>query len=510
MSAETAMDSSSEILKMAIVAVGGQGGGVLSNWVADLATLGGYSVQVTSVAGVAQRTGATIYYVEMAPKSTRPVVFGLSPAPGDIDVLIASELMEAGRAVLRGFVTPDRTTLIASSHRILAVSEKQEPGDGRKESEAVLTSLRSAARQLVCFDMETLARDAGSVISASLFGGLARAEVLPFPVEMFETVIKGSGRGVEASLAAFHAALNYDRVSAKAAERAPQAGAKPVAGKPALMRQWQDMQQRVQALPLPVHAMANAGLRRVVDYQDLAYGRAYLEHLDDFLALDDPAQDYQLSQQAAKYIANAMCYDDILRVADLKTRSARQHRLRREQEIGTGQIVQVTEYFHPRPEELTSLLPPGLANRVGQNRWMQGLLARLTRRGRRLRSDRLRGFLLLWLLAALRPWRPRLMRHQVELAHLHRLKSAALALAGARYDLACELLACQRLIKGYSDTHKRGLSKFYIVFSAIPLIEARDDGADWLRRLRQAALMDAEGEALTGAMRTLRSFTDDI
>ena len=110
--------ASNEIIKLAVLAVGGQGGGVLTKWIADLATRGRYAVQMTSVAGVAQRTGATIYYVEMAPKSERLPVFALSPAPGDLDVLIAAELMEAGRAVLRGFVTPDRTTLIASTHRI--------------------------------------------------------------------------------------------------------------------------------------------------------------------------------------------------------------------------------------------------------------------------------------------------------------------------------------------------------------------------------------------------------
>jgi len=45
------------IIKIAVLAVGGQGGGVLTNWIADLATRCGYAVQMTSVAGVAQRTG---------------------------------------------------------------------------------------------------------------------------------------------------------------------------------------------------------------------------------------------------------------------------------------------------------------------------------------------------------------------------------------------------------------------------------------------------------------------
>ena len=101
--------------------MGGEGGGVLADWIVDLAEHGGYLAQMTSVPGVAQRTGATIYYVELFPKCrdrrrTRgPPVLALTPVPGDVDIVIASELMEAGRAVQRGLVTPDRTTLIAST-----------------------------------------------------------------------------------------------------------------------------------------------------------------------------------------------------------------------------------------------------------------------------------------------------------------------------------------------------------------------------------------------------------
>ena len=82
-----------------------------------LGVMNGYAVQATSVAGVAQRTGATIYYVEMLPETDRQPVFALAPAQGDVDILIAAELIEAGRAIMRGFVTPDKTALIASSHR---------------------------------------------------------------------------------------------------------------------------------------------------------------------------------------------------------------------------------------------------------------------------------------------------------------------------------------------------------------------------------------------------------
>ena len=48
-------------------ALGGQGGGVLAEWLVDAATHAGYPAQSTSIPGVAQRTGATTYYVEIFP-----------------------------------------------------------------------------------------------------------------------------------------------------------------------------------------------------------------------------------------------------------------------------------------------------------------------------------------------------------------------------------------------------------------------------------------------------------
>ena len=105
---------------------------VLSDWIIGVAEANGYRAQSTSVAGVAQRTGATIYYIEMTPDTGKEPVFSLIPAAGDVDIMIAAELMEAGRAIIRGFVTPDRTTLILSSHRILGRFRKS--GAGRWSS----------------------------------------------------------------------------------------------------------------------------------------------------------------------------------------------------------------------------------------------------------------------------------------------------------------------------------------------------------------------------------------
>ena len=493
-----------QIIKLAVMAVGGQGGGVLAGWIEAVARAEGYAVQATSVAGVAQRTGATIYYLEMAPAGARVPVFSLAPAAGDVDVLIAAEMMEAGRAILRGFVTPDRTTLIASTHRALAVSEKMEPGNGIANPDEVRAAAEIAAQRLVLANMEALALQSGSVISASLFGALAGAGALPFGRAAYEAAIRAGGKGVEASLRAFAAGF-----AAAQAGEAPEPRAKqpdPAEDIPArLWPAWQALLAQAAALPAPVAEMAVPGLRKVVDFQDLDYGAEYLARIQALLPHDSANRGYALAREGAKYIANAMAYDDVIRVADLKTRARRFDRIKAEMGAAPEMLMQVTEFMHPRAEELVGLLPA----RMG--RWAQAnampLIDRLFNKGRHLRSDGLWAFLQLYALAGLRPRRRKSLRHAQERAHLEAWLQTALGHLPQSYDLAVEILRCRRLIKGYSDTHARGHSKFDKVLAGAALVSGRADAADWVRRLREAALKDEEGKALDGALATIRSFT---
>ncbi len=495
------------IIKLVVMAVGGQGGGVVAGWIEDLARANGYACQATSVAGVAQRTGATVYYIEMCPLSDRQPIFSLMPAAGDVDILIASEMMEVGRSILRGFVTPDRTTLIGSTHRALAVSEKMVPGDGIANAAEVVAAAEIAAQKLVLADFEGLAVGAGSVISASLFGGLAGAGVLPFPRAAFEAAIRASGKGVEASLRAF--AAGFDAVSLPAPALkptvAPSRDATP-SGPSSLVGDWNRLCAHAAGLPAPVVEMALAGLRKVVDFQSVDYGAAYLARLQSVVDRDDPAKGFRLSVAAAKYIANAMTYDDVIRVADLKTRAGRFERIRGEMGVKAAHVMQVTEFMHPRAEEIAGMMPAKIGARVeGNAKWM----ARLDRwfgRGRRLRTDGLFAFLALHALGSLRGYRLRTLRHKYEMAHLDGWLALALQTRAQNYDLAVEIVRCRRLVKGYSDTHARGLSKFDRVLAGIDLVKDRDDAADWARRLREAALLDEEGKALDGALATVRSF----
>ncbi len=499
------MSDTPRILKLAILAVGGQGGGVLTGWIEDLARGNGYTAQATSVAGVAQRTGATIYYIEMSPVGPREPVYALMPAAGDVDVMITAELMEAGRSIIRGFVTPDRTTLITSTHRALAVSEKMVPGDGIASAEEVLAAADVAARRLIKADFDAVAVKEGSVISASLFGALAASEVLPFPVAAFEAAICAGGKGAEASLRAFRAgyAAALGAAEPEAVARKAEVQAR---GPERLLKGWQALADRVAAMPAEVAALALPGLRKVVEFQDLAYGGEYLALVEGFLAQDRAEKGYALTAQAAKYIANAMAYDDVIRVAGEKTKAPRFARIAEEMGASEDKVMHVTEFFHPRADEVIGLLPARLGARLDASPTWRARLDRWTNKGRRLRSDSLGAFLALHVLAGLKSRRRRNFRHAQEVAHRDAWLARVRELLAQDYDLAVEVLACRRLIKGYSDTHARGTSKYDRVMQGVALVAGRADAADWTRRLREAALKDEEGKALDGALRTIASF----
>ena len=504
---KTQNDDLNNIIKIAVMAVGGQGGGVLTNWIESLARAEGYSCQATSVAGVAQRTGSTIYYIEMAPHSDRSPIFSLAPSEGDVDVVIAAEMMEVGRAILRGFVTPDRTVLIGSTHRALAVSEKMVPGDGIASAEQVRAAAEIASQRLILADLEEVAVSQGSVISSSLFGALAGSGVLPFSYIAFEDAIRRGGKGAEESLRGFAAGVEEaQRPTVKnIAINAPSKKSN-ITGPKSLMAKWNKLQDRLASLPGPLQPIADAGLVKVVDFQDPDYGAIYLDKLGEIRSKDCPEKKWRLTQTAAKHIANAMAYDDIIRVADLKTRSTRNKRIQTEMIVRDDTILQLTEFFHPRAEEIVSLMPAKMAARWEVSPWRMALLRRLFGKGHRLRTDKLLVFALLNFLGGLKSYRLKTRRHVIEMSHMEVWLATSLRYVDQDYDLAVELLNNRRLIKGYSDTHVRGHSKFDKVMASAVLLRGREDASVWMRRLRDAALQDEEGIALDGAIATIKSF----
>ncbi len=503
-------------ISIAIVAMGGQGGGVLTGWIVSLAESQGWIAQSTSVPGVAQRTGATIYYVEMmqASETGQKPVLAQMPTPGDVDVVIASEYMEAGRSILRGIVTPDRTTLIASNHRSLSTIEKMAPGEGIADSGAVDLAIGVVAAKEIVFDMNDMAVRNGSVISSAMFGSLAASGALPFEREAYCEVIRQSGKGVDASLRTFDAA--FDRTEQGAApveaEEATLQDDAPATLPDGLADPRADaLLSRIRAeLPKEAHQMAFLGLQEVVDFQDADYGAEYLDLLRDLTSRASAAggadKAYEFTATAAKYLANAMAYDDVIRVARLKTRSTRRTRVAAEVGLKEGQILNTAEFMHPRMEEVASTLPVGLANWLTARKGLYDWLDRRINKGRRVRTYSLRWFLPLHLVGGLSGMRRKSLRHQTETVHRNAWLADATDALSRNYDLGLAMLSFRRLIKGYSDTHVRGLSKFDKVMRTTKSVAAREDAADWAKRLLTSAIKDASGNELDRTIKTIESF----
>ncbi|WP_233869470.1 indolepyruvate oxidoreductase subunit beta family protein [Paraburkholderia adhaesiva] len=492
----------SQPIKIAILAMGGEGGGVLAGWVVNLGEHNGYYAQTTSVPGVAQRTGATIYYVELFPRDeaeSRTPVLALMPLPGDVDVVLASELMEAGRAVQRGLVSAERTTLVASTHRVYSIAEKTAMGDGRVDSEALIAHAKKSAKRFVHFDMAQAAQASGSVISAVLFGALAGTGVLPFSRRQFEETIERGGVGVKPSLRAFGVA--FDTASGSADSDAAQADVK-AAEVPELAprdRAVASLIERVrEELPVAIQPIALEGVRRLIDYQDPDYAALYLNRLAD-LRRARPGADTALLRETARHLALWMSYEDTIRVADLKTRGSRFERVRSEVHANANQLLAINEFMHPRLEEICETLPAGFGRWLARPHWVHRLVRRYTQSGRVVKTSSLRGYLMLYVVASLRGMRRRTLRYELENARIEAWLAQIVETATYNPELAVEVAQCQRLVKGYSDTHARGLKNYQTVMAAVVKAGARLAPAT-LRELRDAALADEHGHKLRAAL----------
>jgi indolepyruvate ferredoxin oxidoreductase, beta subunit len=504
--------ASSQPLCILIAALGGEGGGVLADWIVNCALACGLPVQSTSVPGVAQRTGSTSYYIELmrqaAPADESPV-FALSPLPGRVDVVLASELLEAGRMMERGFVSPDRTTLIHATHRVLTTIEKMQMGDGRYDSDQILGAARRFALRHHPLDMENLANRHRTVISAIMFGALAGTGVLPWSRLVCEETIRQGGIGVESSLEGFAAA--FQAVSGAAIHDALSRGS-PDPGADAGI--WAPL---IATLPVEVHETAALGVVRLLDWQDPAWARSYLARLQGLVSdiqsgatAGQPEANLALAE-AARRLAIWMSYEDVIRVADLKSRPERMHRIRQESATADSEVVRVVDFLKPGYEEIAAVLPRGAGERLRQ--W-----AKQTRRtavlgnGIRLNTSGIVGHLALRGLAKLRPLRRRSLRFHEENAAIERWLTAVSKSLRTDTRLALAVASLPRLLKGYGETWARGQANYLRILETLvepSLAPATANHADPRRSAASiseamaAALADPDGRKLEDNLASL-------
>ena len=500
-------------ISMVIGALGGEGGGVLTTWVVRAAEMCNFPTQSTSIPGVAQRTGATTYYVEIFPApfdqlDGKAPVMALYAAPGNMDIVVTSELMEAGRMLENGMVTPDRTTLIASTHRIYSIVEKSAMGDGLFRGDKLDNAAQKLSKRAILFDIAHLAEKEGTVLNAIVLGLIAGSGELPIPVENFAEAIRESGIAVESNLKGFEIGIAYTKGDLKLPEAAPEK--KIRAAKPSAESLIADV---ASAYPGEAQAIVTEGVKRLVDYQNPAYAKLYLDRLADVLTIDrergGERNNWALTVETGRYLALMMSYEDIIRVGDLKSRRSRMNRVRTEVMAKNSEPVYVTEFLKPGFDEFTSIMPVWLGrpimNWASGNEWAKNYNFAM-----RVKTHTIFGFLRLWTLSKMRFYRPKTFRYSQEQTAIEGWLETVKEAESRHYQLAVEIAELANLRKGYSDTHKRGLHNFRQIMDeiAIPCSKAEKDpawGSEAVGKLRMAALADPEGDALDKAMASLSS-----
>jgi indolepyruvate ferredoxin oxidoreductase beta subunit len=488
-----------EPLTLLIAALGGQGGGVLADWIGHAARAQGLTVQATSTPGVSQRTGATAYYIELAAmpeEGTAPPVLALTAVPGCVDILVCAEMLEAARMLERGMSTPTRTTVIASTHRVYTAHEKMNAGDGRFDSGRIEQAVRALARQAVLFDMEAVAVRHGAAISAVLFGALAGSNVMPVTRAACEDAIRSVGRGVAPSLAAFAQAF---ALAQQSGSEAPSDACASLADGNVTVRMKAlppALAARITALPRSVAEFAQEGVARLLTYQDARYASRYLLRVERIVRAETVAEglqaSHQVAREVARFLALWMCYGDLIQVASLKARLSRLERIRGEVRARAGEVVRVYDLFQPSLLEIAAILPRRLGAWLEQHAGGRGKL-RPKGKGIALQASSLSGALALRLAAALRALRPyslRFAREQEAIDDWLAAIGEALAAGGANVDRAVELARLPRLRKGYGATHDSGVNDYQDILDAHRAGNGNDpDGATAALRVAvQAAL----------------------
>jgi indolepyruvate ferredoxin oxidoreductase beta subunit len=502
----------SQPISILLCALGGEGGGVLADWLVDVARHAGYPAQATSIPGVAQRTGATTYYLEIYPVphsqlQGRLPVLGLNPLPGRLDALVSSELLETARQIGNGLASADRTLVISASSRALTTAEKMTMGDGRRPEGPLLDVIAAHSLRHHVMDMARLCQESGTLVSAVMLGAMAGSGLLPFSREHYEVVLVGPSKAAQASLRGFASAFDLVTRQREQAQYVEQV-IKPAASAPSASEsQSAVLPDDVAArFPAVLHPLMGLAHQRLVEYQGPAYARLYVQRLERLLAAESASADakHPVTAEATRWLALWMAFDDIIRVADLKSRASRWDRVTQEVKAKKGDVLKVYDHFKPGVPELAALLPQGLANRLlrwdrarvakGQAPWSMPL---------KVARHALWGMASLRLLASLRVLRPLGSRYQTEQTLIEEWLGGIESATRLSPALGLELARCGQLIKGYGSTNERGKDNLLHILRHVCGPDAKvpvAEQAEAVARIRNAALQDEAGQALDQAL----------
>ena len=431
-------------ISILITALGGEGGGTLMNWILECARSQKLFVQGTSVPGVAQRTGSTSYYIEICDKNfdnEKEPVLSLFPKPGRVDIVIASELLEAARVLERGYVNPDSTTLITSSSRIFTNLEKSHLSDGRFDQEKILNTCKKMSKNFICLDLNTMASDHSTIVSATMFGALAGSGVLPWKKSICENIFQDNIFGKN-SLSGFNFA--YEQVKVTSINST--INKKNINNEP---------------LSSEFLNIINIGKERCADFQNSKYSEVFLSRVERILSIinqEDP-EVLAVAENIVRRLALWMTYEDIPRVAQLKIKPDRFKKIKKEVNIKSNQILLIQDIFKPGINEIAAMLPARIGKWFIKNKKIMSHLPFIGK-GMKINSLTISGFIILKFLSSFRHIRPVSLRYNEEQKNIDIWINNLILSLNKSISFSEGLADMPQLLKGYGDTWDRGIKKY--------------------------------------------------
>ena len=486
------MDDQLDIIKILIPAVGGQGGGVLTEWLIQAFQLEGYMCQAIGLPGLSQRGGSTTYYLEVHPtkvSSNATVMFSQYPVPGDVDVILAQEFLELGRVLEEGYGS-EKTTIVASTHRIFSALEKMPISSGIYSDAKLEKIANEFSKEFIGFNALKLAKSNGldeMGINAILLGALAASGVLPVGEVSHHKAIEGLGIAVESNLTAFR--IGWDIVTNK----------KKIEGAKSQPNDWQTfVSLREQKLgpkraekfkslltktladyPIHLKEILAEALYRLIDYQSPRYAKKYLRDLNKIYEIDKQySNGFQHTEQFAKNLALLYTYEDGIRVADLKTKPERFQKIRDEVRLQDDQLYRVVDYLKPDFYEIYGLFPSIIVTPLVRL-FNSKPISLLTKRKHPITfsqkpvTSSFTGFFRLWILTKFKFTRPWSYRYRQEHKIIKKYKEAVEKFSGMTYELGVLIARSGSLIKGYGNVRRRTMGEFVALLEEIitPLAE---------------------------------------
>ena len=529
------MQNKGELIKILIPAVGGQGGGVLTEWLVQTFFLENYDVQGISLPGLSQRGGSTVYYMEAHPRpasGNKQIIFAQFPVPGEVDIIISQEFLELGRALQLGYGS-DKTTIVTSTHRVFSTLEKMPVGSDIYSDENLRKIASSFSSRFIELDALELSKENGMdelAVNAILLGAVAASGVLPLGRDLFVEAIEKVGVAAKASVKAFEVGYEY-----VLSQTNPESKKSSVVWETYIRDRADKLEEyeregylgRVSKLeaefPASLREILAESVFRLLEYQDAKYADAYLEEVRAVYDIDEKSKGggFRLTEYFAKNLALLMSYEDGIRVADLKIKSDRFKRIKEEMRLRDDQVFKVIDYLKPDAEELYGLLPyflvapavrfteTGLFKRIWP--WKKPLTF-----GQTPTTSSFSGYTRLWFLTKMRFMRRHSFRFRKEHALIKKYIESVKYYASLDYRVGCLVAKSGSMVKGYGKVRRRTMGAFarFIENVIFPLAEFEKNkrkNYDITLEIGEEALKLISGETIDGidkAEKTAREVLD--